>query len=113
MIAAMQHWDLLAIDASRGTRDPYVVHQDEGARAVLIVLTPGQELGEHQVKENAWIVIVEGEVQVVAGAEEIELSAGGMMRFEPGERHSLGSTDGARLLIVLTPWPGEGHFHEA
>jgi hypothetical protein len=33
------------------------------------------------------------------------------MRFEPGERHALSSADGARILMVLTPWPGEGHFH--
>jgi quercetin dioxygenase-like cupin family protein len=112
MIGAMQHWDLLAIDASRGTRDPYVVHQDEGARAVLIVLTPGQALGEHQVKENAWVSIVEGTVQVTAGTEEHELHQGGLMRFEPGERHSVSSENGARILMVLTPWPGEGHFRD-
>ena len=64
-IRPMQHWDLLAVDAARGTRDPYVVHQDDGARAVLVVLAPGQALGEHQVKENAWVSVVEGTVQVV------------------------------------------------
>ena len=69
----MQHWDLRSIDAPRGTRDPYVVHQDEGARAVLIALEPGQALGEHQVKENAWVVVVEGTVQVEAGSERVEL----------------------------------------
>jgi quercetin dioxygenase-like cupin family protein len=108
----MQFWDLLAIDASRGTRDPYVVHQDDGARAVLVVLTPGQALGEHQVKENAWVAVMEGAVQVTAGEEAIELSQGGLMRFEPGERHSVSSAAGARILMVLTPWPGAGHFHD-
>ncbi len=106
----MQHWDLRSIDAPRGTRDPYVVHQDDGARAVLIALDPGQSLGEHQVKENAWVVIVEGTVQVSAGADTFELGPGGLLRFEPGERHSLASSDGARILMVLTPWPGEGHY---
>ena len=91
----MQHWDLLAVDAFRGTRDPYVVHQDESARAVLVVLMPGQELGDHQVKENAWISVVEGSVQVSAGEEQVELRQGGLMRFEPGERHSVSSADGA------------------
>jgi len=109
----MQHWDLLAIDAARGTRDPYVVHQDEGARAVLIVLTAGQQLGEHQVKENAWVSVVEGSVQVEAGADQHDLGPGSLMRFEPGERHSLSSASGARILLLLTPWPGEGHFHAA
>ena len=109
----MQHWDLLAIDATRGTRDPYVVHEDEGARAVLLVLTPGQALGEHQVKENAWVAVIDGVVQVRAGAEEVELGRGSLMRFDPAERHSVSSRDGARILMVLTPWPGEGHFPAA
>ena len=106
----MQHWDLLAIDAPQGTRDPVVVAQDDGARAVLVVLSPGQELGEHQVKENAWVAVVEGRVHVECGDEQLELGAGGLMRFEPGERHSISSADGARILLLLSPWPGEGHF---
>jgi len=109
----MQHWDLLAIDADRGTRDPVVVHQDDGARAVLVVLTAGQALGQHQVKENAWVSVVDGTVQVEAGGEQFELGAGSLMRFEPGERHSLSSAGGARILLLLTPWPGAGHFPAA
>ena len=35
------------------------------------------------------------------------------MRFEPGERHSISSADGARILMLLSPWPGEGHFPTA
>ena len=110
MIAAMQHWDLLAIDASRGTRDPYVVHQDEGARAVLIVLTPGQELGEHQVKENAWVTVLEGTVRIASGGESFDAAPGMLFRFDPDERHSLASDEGARILLLLAPWPGEGHY---
>jgi quercetin dioxygenase-like cupin family protein len=109
----VQHWDLPLIDAPRGTRDPYVLHQDDGARAVLIALDPGQSLGEHQVKENAWVAIVGGTVEVSAGGEEVELGPGGLVRFEPGERHSLASRGGARILMVLTPWPGEGHYAPA
>jgi quercetin dioxygenase-like cupin family protein len=106
----MQHWNLLELDAPEGTRDPYVLHSDDGARAVLIVLSPGQELGEHQVKENAWITVLDGDVQVRAGGEEHAAPQGTMMRFEPDERHSLRSTNGARLLILLAPWPGDGHY---
>jgi quercetin dioxygenase-like cupin family protein len=106
----VQHWDLRSIDAPRGTRDPYVVHQDAGARAVLVAMEPGQALGDHQVKENAWVVIVDGVVQVAAGDETVELGPGGLLRFEPGERHSVSSADGARILMVLTPWPAAGHY---
>jgi quercetin dioxygenase-like cupin family protein len=109
-IRAVQHWDLRSIEAPRGTRDPYVVHQDEGARAVLISIDGGQALGEHQVKENAWVVVLDGRVQVTADSQRVELGPGSLLRFEPGERHSLASADGARVLMVLTPWPGAGHY---
>jgi quercetin dioxygenase-like cupin family protein len=106
----VQRWDLLSIDAPQGTRDPVVLHQDEGARAVLIVLRPGQQLGEHQVKENAWVVVLDGSVRVAAGGEAFEASRGALVRFAPDERHALESHEGARVLLVLAPWPGEGHY---
>jgi quercetin dioxygenase-like cupin family protein len=106
----VQRWDLLEIEAPDGTRDPVVLHQDDGARAVLIVLSPGQSLGDHQVKENAWVVVVDGTVRVTAGGESYDASRGALVRFAPNERHALSSTDGARVLLVLAPWPGEGHY---
>jgi quercetin dioxygenase-like cupin family protein len=108
----VQHWDLIAVDAPRGTLDPTVIFEDDGARAVLVALDPGQALGDHQVKENAWVTVIEGTVQATAGAESVELGPGGFLHFEPGERHSVGSTGGARILLMLAPWPAEGHFHE-
>ena len=35
---------------------------------------------------------------------------GTMARFEPDERHALRSDDGARVLLLLAPWPGDGHY---
>ena len=80
---------------------------------MLVVLDPGQALGEHQVKENAWVSVIEGRVQVEAGSEQVELGAGGLMRFEAGERHSVSSAEGARILMLLSPWPGDGHYPAA
>jgi quercetin dioxygenase-like cupin family protein len=77
---------------------------------VLIVLRPGQSLGDHQVKENAWITVLEGTVQVTGGGDTVEASPGVLVRFEPDERHALRSETGARVLMLLAPWPGEGHY---
>lgn len=106
----MQRWHLLELDAPDGTRDPIVLHSDDGARAVLVVLKPGQSLGDHQVKENAWVVVIEGTVEISAGDGSVEAGPGTLTRFEPDERHALSSPDGARVLIVLAPWPGAGHY---
>jgi quercetin dioxygenase-like cupin family protein len=106
----VQRWDLLAPAAPNGTRDPIVLHSDDAARAVLIVLQPGQELGEHQVKENAWVTVVEGEVDVACADGVVTGGPGTFMRFDPGERHTLRSEKGARVLLLLAPWPGAGHY---
>ena len=93
-----------------GTRDPVVVHSGNEARAVLISLNPGQEMGDHQVKENAWIVVLDGRVTVAAGDDAFEGEPGSLFRFDPNERHSLATAGGARVLLLLAPWPGEGHY---
>jgi len=106
----VQSWNLMEVAAPAGTREPVVVHSGNEARAVLIVLNPGQELGDHQVKENAWVTVLEGQVEVSAGEETVAAEAGSLFRFDPDERHSLRSGDGARILLLLAPWPGAGHY---
>ena len=106
----MQHWDLLSTPAPAGRRDPVVLHSDDSARAVLVVLQPGQSLGDHQVKEHAWVTVVDGSVRVATGDGDVELGAGSLVRFDPDERHALSSDAGARVLLLLAPWPGAGHF---
>ena len=106
----MQSWNLLEIDTPDGTRDPVVLHSDDEARVVLIRLAPGQELGDHQVKEKAWIAVVEGRVLIGAGRETVDAGPGTLFRFDANERHSVSSDDGARILLLLAPWPGAGHY---
>jgi quercetin dioxygenase-like cupin family protein len=106
----VQSWNLLELDAPDGTRDPIVLQSHDEARAVLIRLDPGQELGEHQVKERAWLSVVEGRVRIEAGGESVDADAGTLFTFGPGERHAVRSDNGARILLLLAPWPGEGHF---
>jgi len=109
-LASVQSWNLMEIDAPAGTRDPVVVHSGNEARAVLIALNPGQVMGDHQVKENAWVTVLEGTVRIGTGGETVDAAPGMLIRFDPDERHSLASDDGARILLLLAPWPGEGHY---
>ncbi|HEX5245593.1 MAG TPA: cupin domain-containing protein [Gaiellaceae bacterium] len=107
----MQHWNLHEIPAPDGSRSPAVLHSRDGeGRVVFLALTPGQELGEHQVKEAALVLVVEGEARVNAGDDSVDARAGDLFRFDPDERRTVSSAGGARLLLVLSPWPGEGHY---
>src|SRR5918998_1624143 len=105
-IAAVQSWNLLALDTPDGSRSPIVLHSTEEARAVLIGLNPGQELGDHQVKENAYVVVVGGQVEIESGGDRVEAGVGTLFRFDPDERHRVSSQGGARMLLLLAPWPG-------
>ena len=107
----MRSWNLAAIETPDGSRSPVVLHSAEGeARAVLIGLLPGQELGDHQVKEAAFLIVVDGSARVECGGEVVDASPGMLFRFDPDERHAVSSAEGARLLLVLAPWPGAGHY---
>ena len=106
----MQSWNLLEIDAPGGTRSPVVLRSDESARAVLIALQPGQALGDHQVKERALLAVVDGSVRVESGGQTVEGGTGCCFSFDADERRSVSTDTGARVLLVLAPWPGEGHY---
>jgi quercetin dioxygenase-like cupin family protein len=109
-IDKVQSWNLREIVTPGGSRSPVVLRSDESARAVLIALEPGQELGDHQVKERALVAVVEGSVRVMAGGETVEGGEGSFFSFDVDERRSISTDSGARILLVLAPWPGEGHY---
>ena len=83
---------------------------DDEGRVIVLQLPAGERLGEHQVHERAWLVVVAGAVEISEpGGEPVSGGAGLLASFDPNERHEVAATEDARLLLVLSPWPGEGH----
>jgi quercetin dioxygenase-like cupin family protein len=104
----MQSWDLKTVKAE--PHEPQILASAEDARTIVLHLPAGEELQEHEVHERARVVVVGGEVDVTAaGGEAIAASAGHLFEFDPGERHTIAARSDARLLLLLTPWPGDGH----
>ena len=106
----MQSWDVREIETPEGTRLAAVLETVDGARAIIIRLGPGEELGDHQVRERAWLMVVEGTARIVANEVVVEAGPGTLLTFEPGERHSVTGVSGARIVMILSSWPGEGHY---
>jgi mannose-6-phosphate isomerase-like protein (cupin superfamily) len=106
----VQSWNLLDLETPEGSRSPIVLHSTEDARSVLIGLNPGQKLGDHQVHENAYMVVVDGAVDVESAGESVQAGPGTLVRFDARERHRVSSEHGARLLLLFAPWPGPGHY---
>ena len=94
----MQSWNLQEIEIESGTRSPVVLFSRNEARAVLIGIDPGQEMGDHQVKEAAFLVVVDGTVEIETDAgETLRAGAGALVTFEPNERRSVGSPSGVAM----------------
>ena len=108
----MERWHIPSVEAS-GRREPKVLFSTPECRAVVIDLSDGDELRDHSVHERAVVDVVAGEVQVSAGGDETTCAAGTLLTFAPGERHAVRAAGGAaRLLLMLAPWPGEGHYRD-
>lgn len=104
----MNSWDLRALDLK--PRLPEILSSGDAARAIVLDLAAGESLSDHEVHERAWVVVIDGAIEVTTAAGERASGAAGLLiEFAPGERHAVVASSQARLLLLLTPWPGRGH----
>ena len=104
----MKSWDLKTADVA--PHEPQILSTDGDARAIALNLPAGEEMQEHEVHERARVIVVDGEVEVTTpeGASETA-GAGHLFEFDPGERRTIAARADTRLLLLLSPWPGDGH----
>jgi quercetin dioxygenase-like cupin family protein len=105
----VDRWHLPSIAAS-GKREPRVLFSRPECRGVLIDLNAGDELGDHRLHESALVDVVAGTVSLEMDGQEVECAAGTLLSFAPGETRSLRALGSSRILLLLAPWPGVGHF---
>ncbi len=104
----MQSWNLRTVEAE--PHEPRILSSASDARVIVLHLPAGEELQEHEVHERARLVVVDGEVEITTPDGEREPAGSGhLFEFSPGERRTVAARSDARLLLVLTPWPGDGH----
>jgi hypothetical protein len=104
----LQSWDLNGLELK--PRLPEILSSSEDARAIALDLAAGESLDEHEVHERAFLVVLAGEIEVGTGAGATVAGGTGLVvEFEPRERHMVSARSDARLLLLLAPWPGDGH----
>ena len=104
----MEHWALRTADVT--PHQPQVLHSTRGeSRSIVIHLPAGERLQDHEVHERAHVVVVEGDIEADGPDGSVAGGPGLFLVFYPGERHEVRATTDARLLLVLAPWPGDGH----
>lgn len=104
----MKSWDLSELELK--PRLPEILSSSSDARAIVLDLAAGESLDEHEVHERAFVIVLAGEVEVGTGSGATANGGPGLLvEFEPRERHRVAASSDARLLLLLTPWPGDGH----
>ncbi len=103
----METWDIPSLSIE--PHKPQVLRSDEETRAIAIHLPAGEQLQEHQVHERAYLLVAAGEVEVSVDGQRVSGGTGFLSHFQPKERHSVKALRDSRLVLVLAPWPGDGH----
>jgi quercetin dioxygenase-like cupin family protein len=104
----MEHWDLRTLDVR--PHHPQILHSSRGeSRTIAITLPAGELLQDHEVHERAHLVVVDGQIEVEGAGATVTGGPGFMAIWDPHERHEVRATGDARLLLMLAPWPGDGH----
>jgi quercetin dioxygenase-like cupin family protein len=105
----MRSWDLTSVETAE-PHEPQILASAEDARTIVLQLPAREELQEHEVHERARVVVIDGDIEVTTAAgETVQAGAGHLFEFDPGERRTIAARSDARLLLILTPWPGDGH----
>jgi quercetin dioxygenase-like cupin family protein len=103
----MDSWDIVAMEVE--PHQPQVLRSDAETRAIAINLPAGERLQEHETHERAFLVVADGGIEVQNGGETKTGGPGFVAHFAPQERREVRATSDTRLVLILAPWPGEGH----
>jgi quercetin dioxygenase-like cupin family protein len=104
----MESWDLKSVEVE--PHQPRILASADDARTILLRLPEGEELQEHEVHERARVIVIDGDVDVTAqDGDFASATPGHLFEFAPGERRTVVARSDTRLLLVLSPWPGDGH----
>jgi quercetin dioxygenase-like cupin family protein len=103
----LESWDIRSLDVQ--PHAPKVLRTDAEARLIAIQLPAGEELQEHQTHERAYLLVVDGEVEIADGGESQTAGTGFLAHFDPNERRTVRAKNDALLVLILGPWPGAGH----
>lgn len=79
---------------------------------MLLDLNPGDAMGDHRLHEQVVLEVVSGRLEIGLDGRTVECDAGTLATFVPGERRSVRALEPSRVLLLLVPWPGQGHFRE-
>ncbi len=104
----MNSWTITDLDLR--PHAPEILASTDDARAIALMIPAGESFNDHQVHERAWVIVLDGEVEITTSAGDSVIGGNGLLvEFAPNERHAVHARSNAHLLLLLTPWPGVDH----
>jgi quercetin dioxygenase-like cupin family protein len=95
----MKRWDLRGLPWR--PHNPDILSSSKQGRAIVLDLPAGETLQDHEVHGAVTVTQPDGQV--------VEAEPGMLVYVAPKERHAVTAVSDARMLLLLTPWPGPGH----
>lgn len=104
----MKAWNVADLDIE--PHHPLVLDSEKEGRLIAMALPGGEVLQEHRVHERAWLMVVSGAIEIDdSNGETLGGGPGLVADFNPNEVRTIRATENSRILLLLSPWPGEGH----
>ena len=103
----METWDIrsLAIEPHQ----PQVLRSDAETRAIAICSPPARSSRSTRCTRAPTCSSSTARSRSRRTAQSTTGGSGLLSHFEPNERRTVKAISDARLVLVLAPWPGEGH----
>jgi quercetin dioxygenase-like cupin family protein len=102
----LESWDVSSLAVE--PHHPEVLRSDKESRAIALNLPAGELLQEHETHERAYLVVVDGEVELSQGGETQTGTTGFLAHFKPHERREVRATKDTLLILLLSPYPAPG-----
>lgn len=104
----MKAWNVTEMEIEHA--HPRVLDSEDEGRIIALRIPAGKRLQEHQVYERAWLIVASGSIEIEdADGECVGGGAGFIAEFRPKERREVRATEDATVVMILSPWPGDGH----
>ena len=90
--------DSVAFGTEGATFKP--IAEGEGSKTFVVGLEPGQELASHPAPDDLCLLVVQGQVSLLAGDERRSCDVGELVQMRAGVPHSIRNGDSGRAVVV-------------
>jgi quercetin dioxygenase-like cupin family protein len=104
----MNSWDLMTREIPP-KRPDVLLSQEGGSRGIAAFLPAGDRWQDHETREAAWVVVIQGEIELEHETRTHRAGVGHVFHFGEHERREIRALSDATLLMVLAPYPAPDH----